>query len=130
MKFNRHTFRKCLRQVGRFARWCGLLLLITLVMLLSPIIIPLGIMSYRAEQRRSGTFAARFRCLVCGDIIGTSAVYLAGDFRAEQMKKWQEENPGVRLDVEHLVDAICPHCGQHYSFSKEEYSFILLDEGD
>lgn len=130
MKFNRRTFRKRLRKAWRLIRWFGLLLLTPLVMLLLPIIIPLSVMSYRAEQRRLGTFASRFRCLVCGDIIGASAVYLAGDFRAEQMEKWREENPGVRLDVEHLVDAICPRCEQHYRFCKEEYSFILLEDGE
>jgi hypothetical protein len=97
---------------------------IVIFILLSPLLIPFACLSYAVDQKRMYAAAERFRCIVCGVILGRASIERADDEWRKYFDELHRQNPGYRFRVERTVHAICTKCGKPYRFCEKTNGFI------
>jgi hypothetical protein len=88
------------------------------MILLAPILIPIGTLSNHRGRRRLMDAARTGLCPDCGAGLGATALDRADAEWAEHMAQLRRENPLVRFRVVRDLDAICPSCGACLKFDK------------
>lgn len=101
-----------------------LLILVLIVFIpLLPIILPLVSFLQNREDRRKRALAEKFRCLNCNQILGGTALELADKEWFEYVEQLHRDNPGMRFRLNRILDAVCPTCGERYTYREKENSF-------
>ena len=67
-------------------------------------------------------------CSVCGKPLGSAACKLADETARQARAEYLKKNPGVRLRVVELVQAICTSCGTQYRFDRSTQKFVVRGE--
>lgn len=128
-KLNRKTIRRVLLKQGRKFKSGVLFPAVFLTfaiafILLSPVLVPIGLLSYARDQKHMYATAEGFRCLGCGVVLGKFSIQRAEDEWGKYMDELHRQNPGHRFRVKRTVHAICAECGKQYRFSEKTSSFI------
>jgi rubredoxin len=126
-KYRRRLWRTLPPTLQAFVTTIGVLVLVVVLLLFLPVILPVVGVSLRNERKRLEKAADDSRCPVCGTILGTSALRLADEEWSEYVRRLHREHPGTKFRLVRTLDAICPQCGQRFSFRKKERAFVPLD---
>ncbi len=90
---------------------------------LLPVLLPALAVAGWFSDRQKRAAAIRFRCTVCGVPLGEAALALADGAYAAYWERLHREHPGVHFRTVRTLDAICPHCGQRYTYVEKERTF-------
>ena len=114
----------CARHQYRLA-WLAPLVMI-LLLLTSPVWIPVLKVSSIIDKRRQRKAAMLFACVNCGKILGSEALKLADKTEAETVSEFQRQHPDVKFfRRRRTLDAICTACGMRYTFRKDTQTFVI-----
>jgi hypothetical protein len=102
---------------------------VVLVIVLSPVIIPLAVLSHSFYRKRLIAAARAFRCLSCSAVLGAESIRLADVAWDAYMRQLRETRLGIIFRVVRFFHAICPACGAYYAFLERERSFVVASLG-
>jgi hypothetical protein len=100
-----------------------------ILLVFSPVIIPVVAFLDRVYRKRLRAAACRFACLSCGGILGLESIRLADAQWDEHLRELQEKYPSTRFRLVRHVRAICPACGVRYAFSERDRTFVQTSFG-
>lgn len=98
-----------------------------LFVLLLPVLVPLGFISYTHSKRRLKRAAEQSKCPTCGLILGKEALKSADERWHEYVSCLHRQNPGVRFRLLRRVHAICVSCGTSLQFLEQTQEFQITE---
>ncbi len=121
----RRVLQKYWRKFKRNVLWpVGFFVFAVIFVLLTPILIPIAALSYEREQKRMYTAADKFRCNVCGVVLGKASIEQAEVEWLRYVDELHRQNPGYHFRLVRTVHAICTQCGKPYSYCEKTNRFI------
>jgi len=123
----RKTFRWRLKKV---AAGTGICLLAALLLVASPILIPIALIGSYFADRRKWRVAGRAPCAKCGRVLGIKSLELSDQRAAEYGAEQQRLHPGVKFRLVRTVFAICTACGAEYGYRDGVFTLNEADAGE
>jgi hypothetical protein len=98
------------------------------LLLLSPIIIPIAEWLHARVRRRMRAMAQNTPCERCGMTLGPASLDRADQEWAEHIAARRRENPGLRMRLHRRIRAICTACDARYGYDADLGAFDRLDD--
>ncbi len=103
------------------------LLIAALVVIASPVLIPVAFALHARDRRAMLAIAERTQCKLCGATLGAASLEQADREWAEHVAALHRDRPGIRFRLVRCLWAICAACGGRHGFNAERRLFTLLD---
>jgi hypothetical protein len=101
-----------------------IIFLVVILLVLLPVIIPVGALLHFVYRMRLTVAAGAFACLSCGRILGREALRLGDAAWEEHVCELRRKYPSRIFRLVRDIHAVCPACGVRYAFLERERTFI------
>jgi hypothetical protein len=102
----------------------SMFIFIVIGLVLSPLLVPIGLLLYERDQKRMYAIAEKFRCMACGVVLGMASIQRSNDEHGRYMNELHSQFPDAySISSDWPFDAICANCGTGYVFSQKTRSF-------
>jgi hypothetical protein len=108
-------------------RQASFVLIAVLVVIASPVLIPVALALHERERRAMRAIAETTRCKRCGATLGAASLEQADQAWADHVAALHRDHPGVRFRLLRGLWALCAVCAARYGFNAERRVFTLLD---
>jgi hypothetical protein len=108
-----------------------------IILLGSPIAIPIAIVSWKRDRRRLQAVAAQTSCEHCGATLGLASLQSADLVWGKRVAALHAARPDMRFRMVRKLWAICATCGTEYDYDFKSCVFVpdttaasVLEAGD
>lgn len=100
----------------------GIALFAVLFLVLLPLLLPVAAVHLRISNRRLLKLVREFVCVACGARLGAESVRLASERWNATVAELHAKSPGIKFRLVRDIDAVCPSCGQEYTYRDKDKS--------